>query len=88
MLGQDPQSTAASSPFSLPLPEFDRALFPSFAGGMPTIASLPPLLSENEAKAALTEPSAFYFLEQAGLVTASDKAAKDKAAKNAPEPNV
>jgi cysteine desulfurase / selenocysteine lyase len=79
---------AAASPFSLPLPEFDRALFPSFAAGLPTFAPLAPLLSENEAKAALTEPSSFYFLEQAGLLTASDKAAKDKAAKNAPEPNI
>jgi cysteine desulfurase / selenocysteine lyase len=84
----DPRSATAAvptSPFSLPLPEFDLALFPSFGAGLPTFPGLPPLLSENEARAALTEPSSFYFLEQAGLLTASDKAAKDKAAKNAPE---
>jgi cysteine desulfurase / selenocysteine lyase len=91
LVPHDPRSATAAvstSPFSMPLPEFDLALFPSFGVGLPTFSALPPLLSEDEAKAALIEPSSFYFLEQAGLVTASDKAAKDKATKNAPEPNI
>jgi cysteine desulfurase/selenocysteine lyase len=56
-----------SSPFSLPMPEFDQALFPSFEAGVPRLAPLPPLRNENDARAALTEPSRFYFLDQAGL---------------------
>jgi cysteine desulfurase/selenocysteine lyase len=64
----DPRSAAAGlplSPFSLPMPEFDQALFPSFAAGVPTLAPLSPLLNENDARAALTEPSSFYFLDSA-----------------------
>ena len=64
----DPRGAAASlplSPFSLPMPEFDQALFPSFAAGVPTLAPLSPLLNENDARAALTEPSSFYFLDSA-----------------------
>jgi cysteine desulfurase / selenocysteine lyase len=65
-----------TSPFSSPMPEFDRALFPSFATGVPTLPPLPPLLNENDAKAVLTGPSSLYFLDDGGLLTASDKAAK------------
>jgi cysteine desulfurase / selenocysteine lyase len=79
---QDPQSFA-TSPFSQPLPEFDRALFPSFAAGVPTLPPLPPLLNENDAKAVLTGPSSLYFLDDGGLLTASDKAAKNA---SVPEP--
>ncbi len=67
----DPRSAAAvmpSSPFSLPMPEFDRALFPSFEEGVPELAPLPPLLNENEARAALTDPSSFYFLDERSLM--------------------
>ena len=53
-----------SSPFSLPMPEFDQALFPSFEAGVPKLAPLPPLRNENDARAALTEPSSFYFLDE------------------------
>jgi cysteine desulfurase / selenocysteine lyase len=53
------------SPFSLPMPEFDQALFPSFAAGVPELAPLSPLLNESDARAALTEPSSFYFLDSA-----------------------
>jgi cysteine desulfurase/selenocysteine lyase len=83
ILQQDPQSATAVSPFSLPMPEFDRALFPSFAAGVPTLPPLPPLRNENDARAALTEPSSLYFLEDSGLLTASDKAARSA---SAPEP--
>jgi cysteine desulfurase / selenocysteine lyase len=69
-------SLPATSPFSQPMPEFDRALFPSFATGVPTLPPLPPLLNENDAKALLTGPSSLYFLDDGGLLTASDKAAK------------
>jgi cysteine desulfurase/selenocysteine lyase len=64
----DPRSAAAGlplSPFSLPMPEFDQALFPSFAAGVPELAPLSPLLNESDARAALTEPSSFYFLDSA-----------------------
>ena len=88
-LQQDPQS-AATSPFSQPIPEFDRALFPSFHGapgqvatGVPTLPPLPPLLNENDAKALLTGPSSLYFLDDGGLLTTSDKAAKKA---SVPEP--
>jgi cysteine desulfurase / selenocysteine lyase len=64
----DPRSVAAGlplSPFSLPMPKFDQALFPSFAAGVPELAPLSPLLNESDARAALTEPSSFYFLDSA-----------------------
>ena len=56
-----------ASPFSVPMPEFDQALFPSFEAGVPRLAPLPPLRNENDARAALTESSRFYFLDQGGL---------------------
>ncbi len=83
LVQQDPQNAAGVSPFSLPMPEFDRALFPSFAAGVPTLTPLSPLLNENDARAALTEPSSLYFLEDSGLLTASDKAQKNA---SVPEP--
>jgi len=70
----DPRSAAAaipSSPFSLPMPEFDHALFPSFEEGVPKLAPLPPLLNENDARAALTDPSSFYFLDERSLLEMS-----------------
>jgi cysteine desulfurase/selenocysteine lyase len=70
----DPRSAAAlmpSSPFSLPMPQFDRALFPSFEEGVPELAPLSPLLNENEARAALTDPSSFYFLDERSLMDMS-----------------
>ncbi len=70
----DPRSTAPvmpSSPFSVPMPEFDRALFPSFEEGVPKLAPLPALLNENEARAALTDPSSFYFLDERSLMDMS-----------------
>jgi cysteine desulfurase / selenocysteine lyase len=54
------------SPFSMPMPEFADPLFPSFAAGVPNLAH-PPLRNENDARAALTESSRFYFLKDAGL---------------------
>jgi len=77
------RSVAEGSPFSQPLPEFDRALFPSFAAGVPTLPPLPPLLNENDAKAVLTDPSSLYFVDDGGLLTASNKAAKSA---SVPEP--
>jgi cysteine desulfurase / selenocysteine lyase len=59
-LAQLEPRSAAVSPFSLPMPEFDDALFPSFEAGVPKLA---PLRNENDARAVLTEPSSFYFLE-------------------------
>ncbi len=67
LLQYDPRSASAalpSSPFSLPMPEFDDALFPSFADGVPALPPLPPLRTEDDAKSALTSASPFYFLEQ------------------------
>ncbi len=80
---QDPHRTAGVSPFSQPMPEFDRALFSSFATGVPALPPLPPLLNENYAKTVLTEPSSFYFLEHGGLLTASENSAKKA---SVPEP--
>ena len=74
---------ASVSPFSLPMPEFDRALFPSFAAGVPTLPPLPPLRNESDARAVLTESSSLYFLDDSGLLTASDKAARNA---SVPEP--
>ncbi len=53
------------------MPEFDAALFPSFEAGVPKLAPLPPLLNEDDARAALTETSPFYFLDDGGLLTRS-----------------
>jgi cysteine desulfurase / selenocysteine lyase len=66
---QDPRSRSAGlslSPFSLPMPLSDIA-FPSFEAGVPGLAPLPPLRTEDEAKSALTTAAPFYFLENAGL---------------------
>jgi cysteine desulfurase/selenocysteine lyase len=56
-----------ASPFSLPMPEFDQALFPSFEAGVPKLPQLP-LSNEDDARAALTDTSRFYFLDGGGLV--------------------
>ena len=74
LLQYDPRSATAafpSSPFSLPLPEFDDALFPSFAAGVPALPPLPPLRTEDDAKSALTTASPFYFLDNAGALNGS-----------------
>jgi cysteine desulfurase / selenocysteine lyase len=62
LLQFEPRS-AAVSPFALPMPEFDAALFPSFEAGVPKLPALPPLRNESDARAALTDSSAFYFLD-------------------------
>jgi cysteine desulfurase / selenocysteine lyase len=67
-----PQSAAALSvpavsPFSMPMPAFDAALFPSFVNGVPELPPLPPMLNEEDARAALSNPSSFYFFEGSGL---------------------
>jgi cysteine desulfurase / selenocysteine lyase len=70
---QDPRSTAVLgpvSPFALPMPEFG-ATFPSFEAGLPALPPLAPLLTEDDARAALTAPSPFYFLENAGGLAGS-----------------
>jgi cysteine desulfurase / selenocysteine lyase len=56
-----------ASPFSVPLPEFDQALFPFFDTRVPDLPALPPLRNENEAQAALTEAPRFYFLDGTSL---------------------
>jgi cysteine desulfurase/selenocysteine lyase len=70
-----PQFTAPSaipdqsaSPFSLPLPGFERSFSP-FDLAHPEIPALPPLLDEDAARAALTSPSQFYFLPDAGTLS-------------------
>jgi cysteine desulfurase / selenocysteine lyase len=67
------------SPFSLPMPEFDRALFPSFEAGVPKLPPLPPLRNEGDARAALTDTSRFYFLDGGGLPAMSTYAPMDAA---------
>jgi cysteine desulfurase/selenocysteine lyase len=80
-----PQSTAAlanpaASPFSLPMPEFDETLFPSFAAGVPELPPLPPLRNEADAKSLLTDSSSLYFLQDSGLAAAASKAAPQSTA--------
>jgi cysteine desulfurase/selenocysteine lyase len=73
VLQYDPRSAViaiSASPFSLPMPEFDHAWLPSFEEGVPRLAPLPPLRNENDARAALTEPSSFYFLDERSLLEA------------------
>jgi cysteine desulfurase / selenocysteine lyase len=70
------------SPFSLPMPDFDQSLFPSFESGVPKLAPLPPLSNEDEARAALTDTSRFYFLDGGGLPASSTYAPKDAAVGN------
>jgi cysteine desulfurase / selenocysteine lyase len=65
-------AAASLSPFSLPLPEFDRALFPFFSTEVPALAPLSPLLNEDEAKAALSDSSSLYFLENSGMPAAPE----------------
>ncbi len=77
-LQQGPRSGA--SPFSLPMPEFDKALFPSFEQGIPALPPLPPLRNEEDARSALTDSSSFYFLEQRGLYAEPGIAAKNNSA--------
>jgi cysteine desulfurase / selenocysteine lyase len=71
------QPAASMSPFSLPVPAFDNALFPSFQSGVPPLAPLPGLLNEDDARAALTESSPLYFLKDGGLFAGADKAARE-----------
>jgi cysteine desulfurase/selenocysteine lyase len=59
---------SVQSPFSLPMPEFDQALFPSFEAGVPRLPALPPLRNEDDARAVLTDSSRFYFLDGGGLL--------------------
>jgi cysteine desulfurase/selenocysteine lyase len=66
------------SPFSIPVPEFDQA-FPSFEAPVPSLAPLPPLRNEDDARAVLTESSQFYFLDGAGLHAPSTHAPTDPA---------
>jgi cysteine desulfurase/selenocysteine lyase len=66
-----PGSSISGSPFSLPMPEFGASLFPPFDLGVPKLAPLPPLRNEDDARAALTASSPFYFLEGSGLPTVS-----------------
>jgi cysteine desulfurase/selenocysteine lyase len=73
LLQVDPRS-AAVSPFSLPMPEFDAALFPSFEAGVPKLAPLPPLRNEDDARAALTDSSSFYFLDDRTAAKSADVA--------------
>jgi cysteine desulfurase/selenocysteine lyase len=61
-----------ASPFSLPMPEFDQALFPSFEAGVPKLPPFPPLSNEDDARAALTDTSRFYFLDGGGLVPSTE----------------
>ena len=56
------------SPFSLPLPKVED-VFPSFDSGLPAIPPLPPLANDKTALAALTSPSSYYFLADAGLLS-------------------
>ena len=74
-----PQSLSAipTAPFSLPMPEFDQALFPSFEAGVPKLAPLPPLRNEADARAVLTDPSRLYFLDGGGLLATSTQAPMD-----------
>jgi cysteine desulfurase / selenocysteine lyase len=80
-----PGSSITGSPFSLPMPEFGSSLFPPFDLGIPNLAPLPPLRNEDDARAALTASSPFYFLEGGGLPTASpDKTGYPVAGPSAP----
>jgi cysteine desulfurase/selenocysteine lyase len=67
-----PATSAGVSPFSLPMPEFDAALFPSFAAGVPQLPALPPLRNESDARAALTDSSSFYFLDGTTAAKSAD----------------
>ena len=60
-----------SSPFSLPMPEFDQALFPSFDASVPKLPPFASLGNEDDARAALTDTSRFYFLDSGGLASAT-----------------
>jgi cysteine desulfurase / selenocysteine lyase len=64
-------SNSTPSPFSLPMPEFDQALFPASEAPVPRFAALPPLRNEEDARAVLTDSSRFYFLDGDGLVATS-----------------
>ena len=56
------------------MPEFDQALFPSFEAGVPKLPPLPLLSNEDDARAALTDTSRFYFLDGGGLLATSTTA--------------
>jgi cysteine desulfurase / selenocysteine lyase len=62
------------SPFSLPMPEFDQALFPSLEAGVPRLPAWPPLRNEDDARAVLTDSSRFYFLDGGGLLATPTRA--------------
>jgi cysteine desulfurase/selenocysteine lyase len=63
----EPGAGLPAAPFETPLPEFGVTVFPAFETAVPKLAPLPPLRNESDARAALTEPSTFYFLQSGGL---------------------
>ncbi|NYF79912.1 family 2A encapsulin nanocompartment cargo protein cysteine desulfurase [Granulicella arctica] len=65
---QSPVVESSLSPFAQPLPLFE-ALFPTFEAALPTIPPLAALPTEDDAKAALTSSSSYYFLENAGALS-------------------
>jgi len=58
----------STSPFSLPLPDFDLA-FPNFETSLPTIPPLAALGTEDFAQESLNAFSPLYFLEGAGALS-------------------
>jgi cysteine desulfurase/selenocysteine lyase len=79
-----PASEFPQSPFSLPLPEFALP-FPNYDVALPTIPPLPALANDEQAKAALSTASSFYFLENAGALSQPiESAAPQQAAHHEP----
>ena len=67
-LPTQPSPAFAQSPFSLPLPDFAFP-FPNYDVALPSIPALPALPNDEQAQSALTSPSSFYFLDQAGALS-------------------
>ncbi|MEO6815114.1 MAG: family 2A encapsulin nanocompartment cargo protein cysteine desulfurase [Edaphobacter sp.] len=58
----------STSPFSLPLPDFDT-MFPSLDPAFSSISLLPAFPAQEEVAAARSSASSFYFLEDAGALS-------------------
>jgi len=67
-LAADAPMSPSASPFAMPMPVFDTAL-PSFQPSFPAFSTEPAFPVERFGALALSAPSSFYFLEDAGKLS-------------------
>jgi len=84
-IAQSAAPLASTSPFSLPLPDFNLA-FPNFETSLPTIPPLAALGTEDFAQQSLNAFSPLYFLEGAGALSQPITSTSQLASQQPPQP--